>query len=183
MTETIFPKQEILHEVLVTLRRIVRSIDLHSRKLVQSHHLTIPQVLILREIQQHKRLSLGVLAKAASLSNATVTGIVDRLEARNLVRRIRNETDRRQIFIEITAAGVEVLQTAPPVLQESFIRGMQKLQKWEQEQILSSLKSVASIMNAEAIEAKPILAHHVLTATEDDIHGGRSRRGTRTGKA
>lgn len=174
MKDTLFPKQEILDDVLVALRRIVRSIDLHSKKLVQSHHLTIPQVVLLREIQRHTRLPLGDLAKLASLSNATVTGIIDRLESRNLVQRVRGKKDRRQIFVEITEEGSQAVQSMPPLLQENFVRQVQELQKWEQAQILSSLERIASIMNADKIEAEPILAHHFLTATEDDIHGGKN---------
>jgi DNA-binding MarR family transcriptional regulator/ribosomal protein S18 acetylase RimI-like enzyme len=165
---------EASDHVLVALRRIVRAIDIHSKKLVQSHHLTIPQVVLLREIQKHARLSLGDLARLASLSNATVTGIIDRLEARNLVRRVRSETDRRQVFVEIAPGGVELMQTTPPLLQESFIRKLEDLPKWEQAQILSSLERIASIMNADGIDAAPILAHHVLTASEDDIYRGKN---------
>jgi DNA-binding MarR family transcriptional regulator/ribosomal protein S18 acetylase RimI-like enzyme len=172
MNDVLFPKQEILDQVLVALRRIIRSIDLHSKKLIQSHRLTIPQVVLLREIQRHKRLSLGDLAKLASLSSATVTGIVDRLEARKLVLRVRCETDRRQIFVEIAPAGAKVLQTMPPLLQEDFVKQLQNLQKWEQAQILSSLERLASIMNADGLEAAPILAHHSLTATEEDTPAG-----------
>jgi DNA-binding MarR family transcriptional regulator/GNAT superfamily N-acetyltransferase len=170
---TPFPKQEIFDHVLVALRRIVRSIDLHSKKLVQTHRLTIPQVVLLREIQRRGRLSLSELAKHASLSNATVTGIIDRLEARNFVRRVRSETDRRQVFVEIVSDGTELMTAMPPLLQESFIQKLQELEKWEQAQILSSLERVAYLMNADEIEASPILAHHMLTASEDDINGGK----------
>ncbi len=167
---TLFPKQEILDHVLVALRRIVRSIDMHSKKLVQTHRLTIPQVVLLREIQRRGRLSLSELAKHTSLSNATVTGIIDRLEARNFVRRIRSETDRRQVFVEIVADGAKLMTAMPPLLQENFIQQLQDLEKWEQAQILSSLERVACLMNAGEIEASPILAHHVLTASEEDIN-------------
>jgi DNA-binding MarR family transcriptional regulator/GNAT superfamily N-acetyltransferase len=170
MTDTLFPKQEIIENVLVALRRIVRSIDLHSRKLVQSHHLTIPQVILLREVNRSGRVSLGSLARQASLSNATVTGIVDRLEKRNLVRRVRCETDRRQIFVEIEPAGRKALKTMPPLLQEHFIRELENLKKWEQAQILSSLERVAAIMDADSEKAAPILVPHVLTANEEDIY-------------
>ncbi|MEJ2244934.1 MAG: GNAT family N-acetyltransferase [Acidobacteriota bacterium] len=171
MKDILFPKQEILDHVLVSLRRIVRSIDLYSKKLVQSHRLTIPQVVLLREIQRHERLALGELARLASLSNATVTGIIDRLESRELVRRVRSASDRRQVFVEILPNGANVLQTMFPLLQENFVRKLQELEKWEQAQILSSLERIASLMNAEEIEASPILAHHQLEASEDDIKG------------
>jgi ribosomal-protein-alanine N-acetyltransferase len=170
--DTLFPKQEILDDVLVSIRRIMRSIDLYSKKLAQTHRLTIPQVVLLREIQRHKRLALGELAKLASLSNATVTGIVDRLESRNLIRRIRNENDRRQIFVEIQPEGTDILQAMLPLLQENFVQKLGKLDKREQAQILSSLERVAYLMNAEEIEASPILAHHHLAASENFENGG-----------
>jgi DNA-binding MarR family transcriptional regulator/GNAT superfamily N-acetyltransferase len=175
--DALFPKKEILDDVLVALRRIVRSIDLHSKKLVQSHNLTIPQVLLLREIQRGGRLSLGDLAKKASLSNATVTGIIDRLEAKNLVKRVRSETDRRQVFVEIMPEGAQMLTAMPPLLQENFLRKLKELEKWEQAQVLSSLARVASLMNAEEIEASPILAHHTLTDTADDMKRGKNALG------
>lgn len=170
MTDILFPKQDILDHVLVALRRIVRAIDIHSKKLGQSHHLTIPQVVLLRAIYRNKSLSLSDLAKLASLSNATVTGIIDRLETRNLVRRVRSETDRRQVFVEITPSGIEAAKSMPPLLQENFIRQLRALPKWEQAQVLSSLERVAAIMNAEKIDAAPILAHHVLTESEDNAY-------------
>jgi ribosomal-protein-alanine N-acetyltransferase len=168
MKDILFPKQEIPDQVLVSLRRIVRSIDLYSKKLEQTHRLTIPQVVLLREIQGHERLALGELAKLANLSNATVTGIIDRLESRKLVRRVRGDSDRRHVYVEILPDGANMLQAMPPLLQEDFVRKIQELGKWEQAQILSSLERVASLMSAEEIDASPILAHHQLAASEDD---------------
>lgn len=178
MTNTIFPEQEMLDDVLVALRRIVRSIDLHSKKLIQSHHLTIPQVVLLREIQRRGRVSLGELARSASLSGATVTGIVDRLEARRLVRRERGDADRRQVFVEIAPAGVEAIGAMPPLLQEDFVRKLEGLETWEQAQILSSLARVADFMDEGRMAAEPILAPHALTGTADDLEGAKAGTGT-----
>lgn len=176
MTNTLFPEQKMLDDVLVALRRIVRSIDLHSKKLIQSHRLTIPQVVLLREIQRRGRVSLGDLARSASLSNATVTGIVDRLEARGLVRRERGDADRRQVFVEVAPAGAEAVKALPPLLQEDFVRKLEGLQKWEQAQILSSLERVAGFMDEGRTAAEPILVPHALTDTADDLGGGEGAR-------
>ena len=172
MINTKCPNQEVFDYVLIALRRIMRAIDLHSKKLMQSHHLTIPQAILLREIQRRRGMTLGDLAKRASLSNATVTGIVDRLEARQLVKRVRSAADRRQVLVEMAPSGQELLKTMPSLLQDNFIRELQSLQKWEQTQILSSLERVASIMNADSLEAGPILTQHPLTAREDDVENG-----------
>src|SRR5690554_7109109 len=78
-------------EVLVSLRRIIRATDLHSRQLNKVVGLTAPQLLILQILRQGEDLTTGEVAKRVSLSQATVTTIVDRLEKRNFVRRIRGE--------------------------------------------------------------------------------------------
>ena len=66
-------------EVLKTLRRIIRVIDLHSKKLVQKYGLTGPQMLVLKELLSLNELPVSVLAKNVSLSHATVTSMLDRL--------------------------------------------------------------------------------------------------------
>ena len=75
-------KRDISEEVLVTIRQIVRAIDLHSKKLAKTYGLTGPQLIVLQEIADRDVLTTGDLAKNISLSHATVTSIVDRLVAR-----------------------------------------------------------------------------------------------------
>lgn len=84
-------------EVLVALRRVIRAVDLHSRQLVRSHGLTAPQALILKEIVSFGEIAVGEVAQRVSLSQATVTDILNRLEKRALVTRERSSADRRRV--------------------------------------------------------------------------------------
>ena len=143
--------------MLIALRRVMRAVDLHSRRLVQSHGLTGPQSLILREAITTQGLTAGELARRVSLSQATVTDIVKRLEARGLVSRERVSEDRRRVLIAATAAGVALYSAAPPLLQETFVRRFEALKDWEQCQLLAAVQRVAELMDAEAIDASPVL--------------------------
>lgn len=147
----------LYEEVLVSLRRIIRATDLHSRQLNKVVGLTAPQLLILQLLRQHEDLTTGEVAKRVSLSQATVTTIVDRLEKRGLVRRERGEADRRKVYLHLTEEGEAVLVDAPKPLQEDFIRQFQDLHDWEQSMILSSLERVAYMMDAQHIDASPVL--------------------------
>ena len=69
-------------DVLVSLRRIIRAIDLHSRSLIQRFGLTGPQLIILEVLVDRGECSMTELSEAISLSMATVTGILSRLENR-----------------------------------------------------------------------------------------------------
>ncbi len=154
------PRQhrDVCDDVLISLRRIIQSIDQHSRFLMKQFHLTGPQLLVLQEIERSHEVSASQLARAVSISQATVTGILERLEKRGLVLRQRSDMDRRRVMVTATAAGVDLLAAAPPPMQESFTKQFTGLQEWEQHMILSSLQRIVTMMNAKMIDAAPILA-------------------------
>ena len=156
-------------QVIVALRRIMRAIDLHSRRLVQDYSLTGPQLLLLQSIMRKEGMSLGELAKTASLSNATVTGIIDRLERRGLVERRRGSKDRRQVFVRGTESARKILENAPPLLQEKFLAEFSNLDEGEKNLILDSLNRIALMMGADKLDASPFLSSHPLEASEITI--------------
>jgi DNA-binding MarR family transcriptional regulator len=151
--------QEVLAEmVLVALRRIIRATDLRSRELVTRYGLTGPQLSVLRELAPQDGISVGQLTREMLLSQATVTGILDRLARRGLIRRRRSEQDRRRVEVWLTDAGRQMLADAPPLLQEEFIRDFGRLEDWQQSQILSALQRVVSMMEARPAEPRPAVA-------------------------
>jgi DNA-binding MarR family transcriptional regulator len=53
-------------------------------------------------IDQHGRITAGDLAREAFLTTGAVTAVLDRLEAAGLVRRVRDDADRRKVYVEVT---------------------------------------------------------------------------------
>ena len=156
-------------QVIVALRRITRAIDLHSRGLMQQVGLTTPQLAALQAIGRLQPITVGSLAKSIHLSQATLTGILTRLETRSLVSRVRSVSDRRTVVVELTEEGQAVLESAPSLLQDRFRRELLKLQEWEQTQMLATLQRIAAMMDAEGIDAAPLLAAGDATATSEDV--------------
>lgn len=142
----------------MTLRQIVRSISIHSKKLMQKCGLSTPQLLILREIEKEGEVPTGIVSHRVSLSNATVTSVLDRLVAKGLVARIRSEADRRKVLVKLTDEGKIQLKEAPSLLQEDFAAAFDKLEEWEKTLILSSLQRVANMMKAGDIPTSPVLS-------------------------
>jgi len=141
--------KKLSEEVLTTLRQIVRAMSIHSKSLVKHYGLTSPQLLILQELSHTKQISIGEIARRISLSQATVTDILDRLEIKGLIMRNRNDADRRQVLIRITPKAKEIMDKNPSLLQEEFLAEFNKLQKWEQHLILSSVERIASMMKTK----------------------------------
>jgi len=143
--------------VLVALRRVIRATDLHSKRLSKNAGLTGPQLLIMRTIRDLGEVTIGTIAEKVSLSQATVTTILDRLEHRQLVYRVRSTQDKRKVHAHLTEGGADILSRAPNPLQEDFIKKFQSLHEWEQNMILASLQRVANMMDADDIDASPVL--------------------------
>lgn len=146
-----------INEVLVALRRVIRATDLHSKHLAKTTGLTAPQILLLQTIRDKGEVTIGELANKMSLSQATVTTILDRLEKRELVYRERSKQDKRKVHAYLTDDGFEMLKDAPMPLQEQFARQFNDLHEWEQTMIISSLQRVAQMMDAQHIDASPVL--------------------------
>jgi len=144
-------------DILVALRRIMRAIDLHSKKIEHSAGLTVPQILILQKIEEAGSLGVSEIARRVSLSQATVTSVIDRLVRKDLVTRERDHTDRRVVNISLTKRGAEQLEGAPGLLQEEFINRFDTLEPWEQKMLTAAVERIASIMDAEEVDASPIL--------------------------
>ena len=156
-------------EVLIALRRVIRAIDLHSRQLVRSHGLTAPQALILKEIVSSREISVGTVAQRVNLSQATVTDILNRLEKRALIKRERSATDRRRVLVRPTRDASATIDSGPPLLQEDFVRRFSELEDWEQTLLLASLQRIAALMDAQAIDAAPVLTAGGVTASGEVV--------------
>ena len=118
-------QQELTHSiaenVLIAIRKIVQAIDLNSRRLVKSVGLTGPQLVVLKEVAGSGEESVGSVAKAISLSQGTVTDIIERMEKRGLVVRRRSEKDRRRVLVHVTEEGEELLEDMDNNLPDAVV--------------------------------------------------------------
>lgn len=146
-------------EILKALRRILRRVALHSRQLLKETGLTLPQVLCLRALGEMEggQATQVELSRALQLTQPTVTGIIDRLERAGLVKRERSTADRRKIGVSLTAAGRERLHSLPTPLQEEFLARFVQLPAAERRSLLQGLTRVVELMEAQAVDAAPML--------------------------
>jgi DNA-binding MarR family transcriptional regulator len=143
--------------VLRALRRIIRAIDLQSRRLEHEVGLTGPQLICLRVLTQHGPMTAGALARAVDLSQATLTGILDRLVKRRLVTRRRSSKDRRRVTVALTAEGERLVHTAPSPLQARFSARLRELPERTQARLCTTLEQVVRMMDAEGLDAAAML--------------------------
>ena len=135
-------------EILIDIRKIVRSINLESKRIQKDFGISIPQLLCLGHINRSdNRVSTHrELMNLLSLNSSTVTGIINRLEKNDLVKRLPKSGDKRVTYIGITPKGSEVVLQAPDILHDQLATKIKALPRSTQRKIKDALSIIVEAM-------------------------------------
>ncbi len=148
---------QVTNAALRAIRRVLRAADQGGRRLASATGLTPSQILVLQEIERRGETTPSIVAGALQFGQATVTNIVDKLVAENLVTRRRSEQDKRQMLLAATPGGLELLSAAPDLLQDRFRERFEALPRWEQAMVLAGLERLGQLLDATDIDAAPLI--------------------------
>jgi DNA-binding MarR family transcriptional regulator len=98
---------ELLEEVRDAFRRNGQGQDAMDAAAALFFGIHRTDLSLLDALQLGGRMTAGELAKHAHLSPGTVTAALDRLERADYVRRVRDDVDRRRVFVEVTDKMLE----------------------------------------------------------------------------
>ncbi len=142
---------------LIALRRILRATELFGRELKQSTGVTAAQFRALQIIAERGDATATEISQRMRVSQATVTSLVDKLVREEMVMREKSAADRRQTNIHVTPKGRQTIDGAPDPLQQRFVRNFSAIEEWEQAMLVASLERVAAMLDADVIDASPVL--------------------------
>ena len=141
-----------ISEIMQSLRRIFKAIQDYSHEVSEKFGITGPQLWALKTISENESLSLSDLGKRMYLHPSTITGVIDRLEKKRYVTRIRDQVDRRVIYVELTAEGKRLAKRAPNPAQGKMIYGLKNLKRRELNLIYDSVGKLVKIMEAQNVK-------------------------------
>lgn len=144
-------------DALIALRQIQRRTEQASKRLAAMVGLTPSQLLVMQILSERGEVSAGELSKMTQLKHATITTLVDKLVTRGLLSRRRCEEDRRRVWLMLLPEGQAAITTAPDLLQDTFQVRFGQLPDWQQAMLVSSLERITALLDAEDLEAAPIL--------------------------
>ncbi len=113
----------------------------------EEHRLTPVQYAALQEVRNTPGLDQRTLARTIGFDTSTIAGVIDRLEARGLVRRNASPEDRRVRLLEATASGIELLDAALPAVLRTQDRILQPLSPSERVEFLRMLHRLVAANN------------------------------------
>ncbi|MDC0468614.1 MarR family transcriptional regulator [bacterium] len=132
------------------LNRSLDAIMPPYRDLFQEFGVTEQQWRVLRVLWEQKHLTSAQISNLTLLPSPSLVGILDRLERKGLVKRLRSTSDRREINITITNLGRELQSKVMPKVKLIQDQTREKLSPTEWKQINNILKKLDRIKIEEA---------------------------------
>lgn len=154
-------RADFVAEIVDNLRRVFQVVNEHSKQAERKTGLTGPQLWAIKTIAHDAPIMVSQIAVRMHLHAATVVGILDRLEAHRLVRRIRSLEDRRVVRVELTAQGRRLVRKSPEVAQGLLVSGLEKQSTQHLKKIGSALDRLVVILGAQGIPPRLILSGEV----------------------
>lgn len=146
-------------EILVNIRKILRSLNLESKKIYKEYGVSIPQLMcldFLGKIKDFKSTQVNI-ANHLNLNASTTSGIISRLEAKDFIARLPNPSDKRTVYISLTSKGAKLLSESPQLLHERLSKKLKNLPHNQIEDVVSALKVLVQCFEIEEISASPII--------------------------
>ncbi|PIC97720.1 MarR family transcriptional regulator [Sporosarcina sp. P26b] len=107
------------------LRYIASIIKEQGRKILKNSTITPPQFSALQWLLEYGDMTIGDLSNKMFLAFSTTTDLVDRMENNQLVKRVRDENDRRVVRVHLLPEGIriieEVIQKRQEYLQDVLV--------------------------------------------------------------
>lgn len=117
---------------------------------------TLPQWRALAEVARHESVTQVNLANAIEADPMTVSGMLDRLEKRDLVNRFADPTDSRAKRVRITPSGEELVDAARKVALAIYAQALTGIDKQEQQALTAMLDRIRDNLAADATKEEEL---------------------------
>jgi DNA-binding MarR family transcriptional regulator len=144
------------------MRQILNMVGQDIERQLAHADLTNAQWVPLFKLYSCHASTVAELARVCNLDAGAMTRLLDRLEAKGLCKRVRSETDRRVVNIELTAAGTQAASDIPEILSGVQNAHLAGFSADEFETLRSYLRRILN--NAKSISE---LAHETTTPSAD----------------
>ena len=158
------PDFKAMAELRYQIRRFIRFSENAARQAgiePQQHQL----LLAIRGLPENLKPTIGILAERMQLQHHSTVELIDRLEERGFIIRLRASDDRRQVLVKLTAAGEEFLSKL----------SLHHLQEWQSAgpKLVKVLQAVIGAPETSGSFEKPLpkKANIRTKARKDTTHG------------
>ena len=140
-------------DTLGELQRAANAVRQHvEQSVLRLDSLTWTGFVVLRTVLRARRIETRHAAAEAGIAKATLTGVVDTLVSRGLVRRLDHPDDRRLVLLELTRSGHRLVRRLIPAVREEEAFALAELELDQLNQVTSTLRRL--IEHLDTAEAR-----------------------------
>jgi DNA-binding MarR family transcriptional regulator len=114
-------------------------------RLVAAYNVTAAQAMVLTFLYDRDSVSSSELGKRVFLDSATLTGVIDRLEALEMLERRQNTEDRRAIAVSLTESGRDTAGGLRKIMEEANREFMKNFSRQEQAELRSFIERIRTL--------------------------------------
>ena len=133
-------KFESISQIINLNRNFNRTLRHEFHGLMQDLGFTFPQLSVISILAKNGKQKVSDISEKMGLSDSTVSGILDRLEQKGIIKRKRNEDDRRVVKIYLSKGSQEICQEFHRKKEEYFAHLLKELSEQEINDIVKGLE-------------------------------------------
>lgn len=126
-------RQELVREVQATLRGLHAAVDSLSQTVADKLGVNRTDLRCLQMLGQFGPLTAGQLAEASGLTTGALTTVIDRLEKTGVARRVRDEVDRRRVYVTLTPSASQQLHS---IYRDLLINSAAMMERYSDEELM-----------------------------------------------
>ncbi|WP_122644069.1 MarR family winged helix-turn-helix transcriptional regulator [Luxibacter massiliensis] len=131
-------KQEL--KILIGIHRMANAIDRKTSRLLQPYQLTLGQFAVLEALYHKGDMAVGQVQEKILSSSGTIPLIIQNLETRGLLVRLKDEADRRRCILQLTEPGRALIEEVYPQNESMILNEFQIYSEEEKAELTSLLK-------------------------------------------
>jgi len=139
-------------DIIYAIRRLIQAGEIYTKELNKVYNISSAQLNCLLALYNNGPLPISQIANSILVKSSTSTGIVDRLEQKGLVKRMRTSPDRRVITVELTKTGKALAENAPPPIQQKILDGLYQISENQIAQISRSLNRLVDMLDVQDLD-------------------------------
>jgi len=130
-----------------------------SERMVR-HGISMSQLHVLYMIEHHGEMPMSRLAEMLDVSDSNATGLIDRVEERGYVERIRVASDRRVVVVQLTPSGRQMLDESEDLRDEILRRVLDKLSPTQLAGVAMAMADLSAAVAATITDPETGAHHH-----------------------
>ncbi|WP_231147819.1 MarR family winged helix-turn-helix transcriptional regulator [Clostridium botulinum] len=133
-------------KIALLIKEINSKINFKVTEELKNIGLTVPQITAIKFIAHRKQVTSSELSEEMSITKATVSGIIDRLEKMNIIKRVRSKEDRRIVYIVFSDEGLNLAKDIRDIMNNCFENIFNNVSEEELVNIENNLSSLLKVV-------------------------------------